>query len=206
MTYNETTYRLTLSARMERVKADILPRLRQNRLREDTCTCPVPTDPTLNPFAEVFMENPDAPYVINLANAIVHSWDVTPCVIFPHEIIVGITRPFYTPHEHFSWGIHADSILDDPNLGLSPEEAVALRRRMEPLDSYHIGNTGESFLKKEVFDAICAVDPMFAAGGYQGHTVPNYVTLLDNGLDGMLDLIDKYATINDRDEDTRNFY
>lgn len=206
MTYSDTKYHLPLSERMERVKAQILPRLKPNRLREDTCTCPVPTDPTLNPFAEVFLANPDAPYVINLANAIVRSWEVTPCVIFPDEIIVGITRPFYTPHEHFSWGIHAETVLDDPSLGLTPDEAEALRNRMEPLNSYHIGEVGDSFLPKKVFDAICAVDPMFAAGGYQGHTVPNYNTLLDNGLDGMLALIDRYAAENDRDEATRDFY
>ena len=206
MNYHDLTYRLALSSRMEKVKADVLLRIQPNRKREFTETCPILLNSNSNPMAEVFLKNPNVPYVINLANAIVYSWEQTPCEIFDNEIIVGITRPYFKCYEHFSWGIHAESVLEDKDLGLTDLELKDLRNRMEPFNHDHIDELGVKLLGKDVFDALCVKDPMFLAGGYQGHTIPNYNILLDNGLDGVLALIDKYATENAKDEETKNFY
>lgn len=202
--YQSISEKLIFSPRMAKVKEGIHTRLKPNRLREDTRTCPVAVE-EMNPFVDEFTEHPDTPYVINLANGIVRSWMVTPCVIFPHEAIVGITRPRFPVIEHFSWGLqNVDSVQELPHL--TQEEKDTLCRRMEPINGHFIGATGtELFGSREAFQAVC-VPPMFGAGGYQGHTVPDYPRLLDKGLDGMLAYIDECAAANAKDEDTIHFY
>jgi len=192
---------------MSRVREDILTRLCDNRVREETFTSPAKSDGK-TPFLDVFMELPnEVPYVIAHATAIVRSWMVTPFMIFRDEPLVGITRPKYPQIDHFSWGIHVYSDLLDrsnesPELKEKRDKAL---KRMVPLTLAYKYGEGERILGKDKFNML-AQDSMFYAGGYQGHTVPNYVTLLENGLDGMLALIDKYAAINDRDRETRDFY
>lgn len=198
--------KLIFTDRMAAVKADIHPRLRLRNAREDTFIEPIPRDGR-DPFADVFEEMPDTPYVITLAHAIVRSWLTLPCVIYPHEAVVGITRPIYPVMEHFSWGIR---FLDHPLHDCSYPETErarldALYDRMTPLDYRHIHKAGHAMLTEEIYNAL-GREGMFNAGGYQGHTIPNYTMLLTNGLDGMLAIIDKYAAINSRDEETVDFY
>ena len=103
--YTSVSEKLVLSPRMERVYADILPRIKKWELREST-RCSELEWTGENPFLDEFAENPHAPYVICLAKAIVRSWLVTPVVIHPYEAVVGVTRPNYPYIEHFSWGIY----------------------------------------------------------------------------------------------------
>ncbi|MBQ7379028.1 MAG: hypothetical protein IJW70_05035 [Clostridia bacterium] len=197
--------KLIFTDRMAHVHADILPRLRHRDAREGTFIDPVP--PVGNPFADVFEEMPDAPYVIALAHAIVRSWLDTPCVIYPHEAVVGITRPTYPILEHFSWGIQFhDHIYDHYNYPAGERERTdKLRDRMTPLDYRHLLAEGDRVLGKEAYQTL-GHEWMFNAGGYQGHTIPNYVTLLSRGLDGMLAYIDECAQKNAQDQTTQDFY
>lgn len=200
--YRSTKERLCFSDRMERVREDILKRLQRYELREGTRTCPIKMDPMPDPFTDTFEENPNTPYVINLANGIVRSWMAVPLVIFPCEAVVGITRPWYPVMEHFSIGLQgAVSVLEREE----KEAAVALYKRMVPLDRTYRTAEYMRIMGKKGYEAFLE-DQVFNAGGYQGHTIPNYATLLENGLDGMLGLIDKYAAENAEDEDTKNFY
>ncbi len=203
MDYRSTNEKLVFSLRMVKVKENILTRLKPYEIREGTKTSPAKAEGK-NPFVDVFRNNPHVPYIINLANAITLSWMETPFMIFPNEAIVGITRPCFPVYEHFSWGlVGVESVLNDKSM--QKEEAEILCKRLEPLTRNHITDEGERIFGKEKYEALCT-DRVFSAGGFQGHTIPNYVTLMANGLDGMLDLINKYAIVNDRDEETHNFY
>ena len=102
--YRNAEKKLNFTPRMQVVEKDIRARLRLRNDRELTYIEPIPLDGR-NPFADVFEEMPEAPYVIALAHAIVRSWLDMPCVIYPQEAVVGITRPTYPIIEHFSWGI-----------------------------------------------------------------------------------------------------
>ncbi len=205
--YTRTDERLVFTERMQRVKADIHPRLRCRNDREDSHTEQVSTH-GLNPFVDEFESHPDTPYIINLANAIVRSWLVTEMVIYPHEAIVGILRPSYPVMEHFHWGIIPRGEEHYARFGYAPEEkarADRMARRLEPLDwPYFVeaacGRYGEAHYR-----AIKA-EKIFSAGGYQGHTIPNYPTLLELGLDGVLEKIDFWAEKNVRDAETADFY
>lgn len=202
--YKSTEDRMELSPRMAAVKSDILKRVMPYAYREDTRCCPVKVENLTNPFVSEFEEHPDLPYVINLANSIVRSWMETPFVIFDNEAVVGITRPEYAVAEHFSWGIRgAESVLADSNM--DKDLAAELYRRLSPLTGCHMADEAVRTFGKKEYAALCD-DMLFTAGGYQGHTVPNYVTLLENGLDGVLDLINKYAAINAKDKQTEDFY
>ena len=200
--YTSTEERIVLSSRMAAVKKEISQRLQIFTYREKTWCCPVEVDNLTNPFLAEFTEHPDAPYVINLANSIVRSWMETPFVIFENEAVVGITRPQYAMIEHFSLGIRgAESVLEDPDR----EQAEVLYRRLAPLTKRHIAEEGERTVGRTEFRAL-EKDALFHAGGYQGHTVPDYSRLLENGLDGMLALIDRYAAENVRDQESADFY
>ena len=184
--YKSTEERIVLSSRMAAVKEDILQRVRPFTYREKTQCCPVKVENLTNPFVAEFAEHPDSSYVINLANSIVRSWMETPFVIFENEAVVGITRPEYAVKEHFSLGIRgAESVLEDPCMDRA--RAQALYHRLAPLTKRHIAEEGERILGKTAFRALEG-DALFHAGGYQGHTVPGYPRLLENGLDGMLEL------------------
>lgn len=203
--YTMIDEKLQFTDRMKLVKENILTRLKPRDVREGTHVEPVPTGQR-NPFAEVFEANPDESYVINLANSIVKSWIDTPCLIYPHEAIVCITRPSYPIREHFSWGICLDDWrIEEHGYPQSEHERLnALRERMTPMgggrvDEFGVKNWGDDYRE------VCK-EGMFWAGGYQGHTIPNYVTLLQNGLDGMLDKIDFWAKYNVKDKDSADFY
>lgn len=203
---------LRFTDRLKKVEEGVRARLRPRNSREFTLIDPIPADGK-NPFADVFEEMADAPYVIALAHAIVRSWLDMPCIIYPNEAIVGITRPSYPIMEHFSWGIEFyDSGINAPHSyareKITEKEKAridTLRKRMTPLDLSHMHNAGIELLGSKKYSELIATG-MFSAGGYQGHTIPNYVTLLTNGLDGMLELIDKYASINVKDRETADFY
>ena len=210
--YKNINDKLEFTDRFKRVEAGVRARLRPRDPREFTLIEPIPTNGK-NPFADVFEQMPDAPYVIALAHAIVRSWLDMPCVIYPDEAVVGITRPTYPIMEHFSWGITFYDDKIDAEHGFESEEAIktekarieALRERMTPLDMSHMHDAGIALLGEEKYKELTATE-MYWAGGYQGHTLPNYVTLLTNGLDGMLEIIDKYAAINAKDKETADFY
>jgi len=130
--YRAIDERLEFTPRMVKVREDVLPRLYSRHYREDTMCSPVEPDGK-DPFMDEFLEHPDRPYIINLANGIVRSWMVTPFIIFPHEAVVGITRPIYPNIEHFSEGLRGtEAILERKDL--TPDEAKALKKRLRPLD------------------------------------------------------------------------
>lgn len=202
--YTRTDEKFAFTPRMAKVKADIMPRLLPQEKREFT-VCNLCEPDGKNPFLDVFREMPDAPHVIAHAHAIVRSWMVTPAMIFPGEAIVGIPRPGYPMMEHFSWGIgNAGSVYNIE--GMTKEEQDHLYHRINPLDWTYFHKAGELLFGSPENYKIVSDDRVFSAGGYQGHTVPNYFTLLENGLDGMLDLIDTFAAQNNRDQATRDFY
>ena len=199
--------KLQFTPRVAAVQADVKSRLRKWQDRENTYIDPIPLNGA-NPFADVFEQMPDAPYVIALANAIVHSWLCMPPVIYDDELLVGITRPTYPLMEHFSWGIQIKPEKLTAENGYPETEKARiekLRSRMTPLDYEHMHRAGRELLGAEHYEMLVK-EKMYWAGGYQGHTLPNYVTLLENGLEGMLTKIDKYAAENDRDQETRDFY
>ena len=199
--------KIQFCARLLSVQADIKGRLRKRDDRENTYIDPIPLKGA-NPFADVFEEMPDSPYVICLAKAIVRSWLSMPPVIYKDEVLVGITRPTYPLMEHFSWGIqfHLDKVTPENGYGPGEKDRIeSLRARMTPLDYEHMHAAGRELLGPEHYEKLTQ-EKMYWAGGYQGHTLPNYVTLLEQGLDGMLEKIDRYAAQNDRDQQTRDFY
>lgn len=205
--YRCTEEKLVFTDRMLRVKNDIHPRLRCRNDREHSMIEPVATHGR-NPFVDEFEEHPDAPYVINLANGIVRSWLVTEMVIYPHEAIVGILRPSYPVIEHFHIGLILRNEDHYKEFGYQPEEklrADRLEKVLRPMTRDIINVTGRERYGRERYNAI-RKEKMFNAGGYQGHTIPNYVTLFENGLDGMLEKIDFWAAKNDRDQETADFY
>ncbi len=193
--YRALDEKLQYTARMQRVSDAVEPRLLPYGRREGTNTSPVGTEGK-NPFLDVFEEMPDAPLVIAQAHAIVRSWMVTPCVIYPDEAVVGITRPFYPIREHFHWGVMTDEFRRDvvDPMPDSPEKERLLNilRRMSPLSFDEVLAEGRRQIGPERMKAI-QDDCFFSPGGYQGHTVPNYPRLLEKGLDGMLDYIDACA-------------
>lgn len=203
--YTSVSEKLVLSHRMEQVHAAVLPRLHKWERRE--CTdCSELEHGGKNPFLDEFLEHPDRPYVINLAHAIVRSWLITPVVIHPHEALVGITRPYYPFMEHFSWGIcqygfcaaeHTDDFETLGKIG----RAVG---QMTPLDEGHRYRTASAVFGP-VTEAVTK-EGLFSAGGYQGHTVPNYTTLLELGLDGVLEKVRRFGTLNSRDKETQELY
>lgn len=204
------TSKLFMSERMRRVEEQIRGRLRPNRVRESTRTCPAADRRELNPFVDEFLARPDEPLEIVLAHAIVRSWAVTPVEIFPDEALVGITRPSFRIYEHFSWGICIQGDLtpsgetrrDDLR---TRSRENSLRARMNPLDREYVRNEGLRLLGPERLAAL-EKDHMFSAGGYQGHTVPSYDRLLQMGLDGMMEYVDLCERKNGSKESTKPFY
>ena len=194
--YSNPKEKFEFSERMSKVHVEILPRVHHFHTREDTFTSPADAGDK-NPFVDVFAEMPDAPYIIALAHAIVRSWMVTPFMIFKDEAIVGITRPTYPVYEHFSEGLRyvSQNVKDE-----------TLRDRMEPLKWSHLFDAPVQLFGRKAADAI-SDDALWWAGGFQGHTICNYYTLLDNGLDGMIAKIDRCeAECENKDEKTKNFY
>ncbi|MBP3348769.1 MAG: hypothetical protein J6L92_08445, partial [Clostridia bacterium] len=184
--YTMIDEKLELTERMKAVRLDVLPRLRRQEQRESTDIEPI-SNGCRNPFADVFEAEPESSYVIKLAKSIVKSWVDTPCLIYPHEALVGIARPGYPIMEHFSWGIVFDNgVLKHGGYPASERERCEkLRDVMTPLSAAHVGACAAKTYSRELHIRVCE-EGMLMAGGFQGHTIPNYVTLLENGLDGML--------------------
>ena len=204
--YTMIDEKLELTERMKAVRLDVLPRLRRQEKRESTDIEPI-SNGCRNPFADVFEAEPESSYVIKLAKSIVKSWVDTPCLIYPHEAVVGIARPNYPIMEHFSWGIVFDNgVLKYGGYPASERERCdKLRNVMTPLSAAHVGACAAKTYSRELHIRVCE-EGMLMAGGFQGHTIPNYVTLLENGLDSMLEKIDFWARLNAKDKDTADFY
>ena len=205
--YKMIDTQLEFSERIKLVHSNILTRLKPRDDREDTWTSPVGPNGK-DPMLDAFEEAPDAPYVICLANGIVRTWLETPCVIFPNEAVVGITRPEYPLLEHFSKGIRVHSCnksggFDDPKA--HRERIERLLTKLQPKTNEYKDVCGKAHVGETHFNMLES-QAMYWAGGYQGHTIPNYVTLLENGLDKMLEKIDFWAKLNAKDQDTADFY
>ena len=205
--YRGLEEKLLFTDRMNLVKEGVQPRIRCRDDREFSRINVVSTHGR-NPFVDEFEEHPERPYVINLANGIVRSWLVTEKVIFPHEAVVGVLRPIYPVIEHFSWGLEIRDEAHYQKMGYPAEEkkrADRLKSVLEPKNYDHLHEAGQRKCGKEKYDAIYR-EGLFAAGGYQGHTIPNYVTLLTLGLDGMLDKVNEWAEKNVKDQSSADFY
>ena len=202
--YKRTDVKLEFTPRMAKVKEIIMPRLLPQGAREGTA-CNLCSAEDKNPMLDVFLEMPDAPHVIAHAHAIVRSWMVTPVLIYPYEAIVGIPRPRYPLMEHFSWGLNNPGVAYEVE-GLTKEEQDKLAHRINPLTWDHAHKMGDVLFGSPENYGVVASDSIFSAGGYQGHTIPNYYTLLERGLDGMLEYIDECEAKNNRDQATRDFY
>lgn len=204
--YTYTDKKLPFTDRISAVESQVRGRLKPQAYREGTFLVSSVSTGGKNPFADVFEEMPEAPYVIALAHGIVRSWVDLPCMIYPHEAIVGVSRPAYPIVEHFSWGLEFyDWTMGKEQAAREMPRIDALRTRMTPLDMGHMHDAGIAMVGEEKYREIEKAH-IFHAGGYQGHTIPNYETLLTNGLDGMLERIDYYAAQNIKDEETANFY
>lgn len=209
--YKSSAQKIIFSDRIGKVMENIKTRLKPYEYREGTYCSPAP-DVDVNPFVDVFNEMPDAPLIIAQAHGIVRSWMVTPAMIFPHEAVVGITRPFYGVREHFSWGLYTGNVRPSgkvyaPDEEITDEERAAeeaLRKRMNPGEWSHMHNEGIRRMGETAYQALCD-DRMFSAGGYQGHTVPSYDRLLTMGLDGVLEYIDECAK-NHPEKEAQDMY
>ena len=208
--YKSLDNKMVFSQRMEEVFQEVSSRYRGYFDKEDGYTS-VLSRGNRNPFADQFESDPEAPYVINFAKAIVRSWMETPCIIQPSEALVGVPRPHYPLMEHFSWGILIDEDQcydeDDPyeNADAEVERCKAFMEKFSPLTEEYIHDAAREFIGKERYNVLSREDFMWG-GGYQGHTIPNYYTLLGEGLDNMLTKIDYWAEKNAKDQDTADFY
>lgn len=177
---------------MQRVYEAVRVRLLPYAYREGTATSPA-SPRGKNPFLDVFSLAEDEPYEITLARAIVRSFMATPEILWPGEVLLGVPRPFYPLMEHFSWGIvRHDDVLEKPEYAQVREgmlrETERLSSRLWPLDWEHMHEAGREYYGADVYKALCD-DGFMGPGGYQGHTICNYRTLLSLGLDGVREKI-----------------
>ena len=187
--------KFVFSERNLKVKEQILPRLRDKEGREGTDTGP--SHDGRFPFHEAFENNPNDPYIINLARGIVDSWLVCDPFFNEGEYFAGYQRPGRGCAEHFSWGIFGDFEED--------ERSKRLKSRMVPLDDEHRHARGRFLMGKEAYE--WAENYMWGTGGYQGHTVPSYKKLLTLGIGGTLAQIDHYDSITPASNvKKKNFY
>ncbi|MBQ6789789.1 MAG: hypothetical protein IJO81_06365 [Clostridia bacterium] len=177
--------------------------------REETFTGPDFDGKT--PFLDVFEEMPDAPYSECLAHGIVRSWTTSEITVRPYEVIVGNYRPLRRFSEHYSFGISDwDDMLDYHDHGnLAMRDSIqkrvdALQGRMWPATIDIMHEEGDRILGEEVYRRGWSAG-LGGCGGYQGHTVPGYPTLLEYGIDGLLDRISSYEA-NTTDEGKLEFY
>lgn len=181
----------------------VMPRLKSQGTREGTATGPEP-DGKL-PFLEAFEEFTDLPYVEAFAHGIVRSWTEGPIIVYPEDILVGVPRPARPLVEHFSWGLqYHEGNLDRPAYRERKDEIAArieaLRDRLFPLGGEHMSEETARIFGEGHF-----LGALWWAGGYQGHTVPNYVRLLNRGIEGTLADVRKYAA-NTADEEKLSLY
>ena len=183
----------------------VCKRVRPNREREGTWTNMHLDGKT--PFLDTFDSNPDEAYVTVLAKAIVASWLETEPEIDEGDLIVGVTRPRRLCNEHFSYGIHInDWMLDEePYKDRADELREKLERnrsRLVPLD----GRRAIDPKAKELVGDFGPYDEFMWVGGYQGHTVPSYPLLLENGIDKTKEKIAKYRQLYKDDQEKQELY
>ncbi len=148
------------------------------------------------PFLDVFEEMAGEPYDMKLAHSIVRSWLVTEPKIYPGDIIVGVARPRRFVYEHFSWGITNQIWNNDlkhhPAYEGKMDDVV---RRMDELYASQMQqkdmNTAIIPEMEKIFKGHDTAGLMWV-GGYQGHTVPSYPTVLSLGIDGARAKVQKY--------------
>ncbi len=153
------------------------------------------------PFLDVFEEMPDAPYSEALAHAIVKSWNDGEIFVLPNELIVGNVRPKRHLFEHFAHGIvYEGGLLDEDEYPDYPREESEIASRVNALKDRLWPATKELLdieadrlgIGRELFRKGWE-QGLTEAGGYQGHTVPNYPKLFSLGFDGTIELINAYA-------------
>lgn len=189
--YRSTAERFEYSFDLEMLYSELQKRIKPNRVREMTETGPVPDGKT--PFMDVFREFKNEPYAVKLAKAIVRSWLDCEPVILDGSYLMGFPRPQRPFFEHFSYGVQqARYILDDPAYADRKEELWALMDELEgqmnPLNPNHfLEEAWRRFNTSEHPDAYVSnmEFKLWWVGGYQGHTVPNYNTLMTKGIGGV---------------------
>lgn len=203
--YRSTEEMLNFSPALAVLSESVVARLKPQSVREGTWTGPDPDGKT--PILDAFERMPDAPYAECLAQGIVDSWLTAPVIIYEEDLLVGVPRPQRPLYEHFSWGIGFNHWA----LNSSPykENADNIRARIEaqrsrlfPLDWKHVEAESERIFGKKVLPSL---GRLWNAGGYQGHTVPNYPRLLSRGIGGTLADVRKYAA-NTNDEEKLTLY
>lgn len=203
--YRSTEEMLNFSPALAVLSESVVARLKPQSVREGTWTGPDPDGKT--PILDAFERMPDAPYAECLAQGIVDSWLTAPVIIYEEDLLVGVPRPQRPLYEHFSWGIGFNHWA----LNSSPykENADNIRARIEaqrsrlfPLDWKHVEAESERIFDKKVLPSL---GRLWNAGGYQGHTVPNYPRLLSRGIGGTLADVRKYAA-NTNDEEKLTLY
>ena len=203
--YRSTEKMFEFSDILSPLVESVLPRMKSQGTREGTGTGPAP-DGKL-PFLETFEAYPDLPYVETLAHAIVNSWTQGPIVVYEEDVLVGVPRPPCRPLvEHFSWGIqYHEWNLNDPVYRDRKDDIIARiekqHDRLFPLGGEHMEKEREALFG----EARHYMNGLWWAGGYQGHTVPNYVRLLNRGIEGTLADVRKYAA-NTNDEEKLSLY
>ncbi|MBE6562661.1 MAG: hypothetical protein E7660_02875 [Ruminococcaceae bacterium] len=189
--YRSTVETFKYSDDLEMLYSELQKRIKPNRVREMTDTGPEPDGKT--PFIDVFREFENEPYPTKLAKAIVRSWMVSEPVVLDGSYLIGFARPNRPFYEHFSYGVQqARWVLDTPAYADRKDELNALmdeyEKPMNPLNPLHfLEEAWRRFNTPEHPRAY--VDHMefklWWVGGYQGHTVPNYNTLMSKGIGGV---------------------
>ncbi len=204
--YRNTEKMIELSERIRKIDAEARPRFRSQGTREATMTGPE-NDGKI-PFLTAFEELPDAPYVVCLAQGIVNSWLMSDPIVYDEDILIGTQRPNRVMEEHFSWGIRYfdPKGFDNPAYKGRGDElrarVEAQRSRMFPLTRKHLEDAYDEYFTKEQCSCIGS---LFGAGGYQGHTVPDYFRLLRDGIGGTLERVRAYEA-NTTDQKKLDLY
>ena len=190
--YYKTDKKIELSDRVRKIADAVKKRSKPWDDREMTRTGPEGDGKT--PFLSAFESHPDEPYIICLALGIVDSWTESEPLIYGEDILVGTQRPKRPLKEHFSWGIQYDAdALGQAAYKDRREELEkrieAQKKRLFPLDSHHLTDEAKRIFGRE---NMASINRLFAAGGYQGHTVPDYFKLLRLGIGGTHEEIRKY--------------
>ena len=192
--YKSTDEKYILSPEAQRIFELTLTRDVGNRDRESSWTNE--NIDGKEPFLDVFSEMKGEPYDIKLAHAIVRSWTETEPLIYPGDIIVGVTRPRRFVYEHFSWGI--TNQLWNENLRHHPAYEGRMPEIIDRMDALYASEMQQKDMNtaiipemERIFGGKDAAGLMWV-GGYQGHTVPNYPMVLSLGIDGAVEKICRY--------------
>ncbi len=189
--YRSTEEMFEYSSDLEKLYSELQTRIKPNRVREMTDTGPEPDGKT--PFMDVFREFSEESYPIKLAKAIVRSWLVSEPILFDGSYLLGFARPTRPFYEHFSYGIQqARWVLDHPAYADRKDELNSLMDSLEPpmnpLNPNHfLEEAWKRFNTPEHPDLYARLMEfkLWWVGGYQGHTVPNYNTLMNKGISGV---------------------